>query len=50
MRGIITRLSEHGLGNVIELRPPLILTRQDGRLIAERFAEALELVRRGSSA
>ena len=45
-RGIITRLSEHGQGNVIELRPPLILTLEDARLIAERFSEALQLMGR----
>ena len=45
-RGVVTRLSEHGLGNVIELRPPLILTPEDARVIAERFSEALELMRR----
>lgn len=43
-RGVITRLSEHGLGNVIELRPPLILTHEDAALIARRFAEALEML------
>jgi 4-aminobutyrate aminotransferase len=48
--GVITRLSEHGQGNVIELRPPLILTPEDGRLIAERFRAALELVRRAARA
>lgn len=41
-RGVITRVSEHGLGNVIELRPPLILTPQDAHLVADRFGEALE--------
>ncbi len=40
-RGVITRVSEHGLGNVIELRPPLILNLEDAHLIADRFAEAL---------
>lgn len=48
-RGIITRVSEHGQGNTIELRPPLILTPEDGRLIADRFGEALELMRRACS-
>ncbi|HEX6345760.1 aspartate aminotransferase family protein [Umezawaea sp.] len=42
--GVITRVSEHGLGNVIELRPPLVLTVDDAHLIADRFAEALETV------
>lgn len=41
-RFVITRISEHGQGNVIELRPPLILTPQDAHLIADRFGEALE--------
>lgn len=41
-RSVITRVSEHGLGNVIELRPPLVLTVEDAHLIADRFAEALE--------
>lgn len=45
-RGVVTRLSEHGRGNAIELRPPLILTHADARLVAERFREALELMRR----
>lgn len=45
-RGIVTRLSEHGLGNVIELRPPLILDDADARLIVERFGEALTLMRK----
>ena len=45
-RGVITRVSEHGQGNTIELRPPLILTPQDARLIAARFGEALESMRR----
>ncbi|MGC0419770.1 aspartate aminotransferase family protein [Embleya sp. AB8] len=40
-RGVLTRVSEHGLGNVIELRPPLILTPADAHLIADRFGEAL---------
>ncbi|WP_406299519.1 aspartate aminotransferase family protein [Embleya sp. NBC_00888] len=44
-RGILTRVSEHGLGNVIELRPPLILTPADAHLIADRFGEALEMLR-----
>ncbi|WP_406486371.1 aspartate aminotransferase family protein [Streptomyces sp. NBC_01563] len=41
-RFVITRVSEHGQGNVIEMRPPLILTEQDAHLIADRFGEALE--------
>jgi 4-aminobutyrate aminotransferase len=41
-RAVITRVSEHGLGNVIELRPPLVLTPEDAGLIADRFGEALE--------
>lgn len=47
-RGVITRLSEHGMGNVIELRPPLILSLEDAQLIADRFGEALELMRRAA--
>jgi 4-aminobutyrate aminotransferase-like enzyme len=43
-RRVVTRVSEHGLGNVIELRPPLILTHDDARLVAGRFAEAVEMV------
>lgn len=43
-RRVITRVSEYGLGNVIELRPPLILTEPDAHLIADRFAEALEIL------
>jgi 4-aminobutyrate aminotransferase-like enzyme len=42
-RRVVTRVSEHGQGNVIELRPPLILTVDDARLIADRFGEALEM-------
>jgi 4-aminobutyrate aminotransferase len=49
-RGIITRLSEHGQGNVIELRPPLILGHKDGKLIAEGFGDALELIQRAACA
>ncbi|MBV9143226.1 MAG: aspartate aminotransferase family protein [Pseudonocardiales bacterium] len=40
--GVVTRVSEHGLGNVIELRPPLILTPSDAHLIADRFGAALD--------
>ncbi|HEV7806366.1 MAG TPA: aspartate aminotransferase family protein [Solirubrobacteraceae bacterium] len=47
-RGIVTRVSEHGLGNVIELRPPLILAHADAHLIADRFGEALESLRDGA--
>ncbi|WP_406279661.1 aspartate aminotransferase family protein [Embleya sp. NBC_00896] len=43
-RGVLTRVSEHGAGNVIELRPPLILTPADARLIADRFGEAVESI------
>ncbi|GAB2580117.1 aminotransferase class III-fold pyridoxal phosphate-dependent enzyme [Streptomyces capparidis] len=39
--GVLTRVSEHGLGNVIELRPPLITTPEDAHLIADRFGDAL---------
>jgi 4-aminobutyrate aminotransferase-like enzyme len=39
--GVITRVSEHGLGNVIELRPPLTLELVDAGLIADRFGEAM---------
>jgi len=42
--GVITRVSEQGEGNVIELRPPLVLTLEDAGLIADRFAAALEEV------
>jgi 4-aminobutyrate aminotransferase len=42
--GVLTRVSEHGLGNVIELRPPLILTPEDAHLVADRFGEAVEAV------
>ncbi|WP_433189058.1 aspartate aminotransferase family protein [Actinoallomurus sp. CA-150999] len=44
-RAVITRVSEHGQGNVIELRPPLVLTAEDAGLIADRFGEALETLR-----
>ncbi|MDT0317663.1 aspartate aminotransferase family protein [Streptomyces millisiae] len=43
-RGLLTRVSEHGQGNVIELRPPLILTPAEAHLIADGFGEALELL------
>jgi 4-aminobutyrate aminotransferase-like enzyme len=39
---VITRVSEHGQGNVIELRPPLVLSVEDAHLVADRFGEALE--------
>jgi validone 7-phosphate aminotransferase len=38
---VITRVSEHGQGNVIELRPPLVLSAEDANLVADRFGEAL---------
>jgi validone 7-phosphate aminotransferase len=41
-RRVITRVSEHGQGNVIELRPPLVLSVEDAGLVADRFGEALE--------
>jgi validone 7-phosphate aminotransferase len=41
-RRVITRVSEHGEGNVIELRPPLVLSVEDAGLVADRFGEALE--------
>jgi 4-aminobutyrate aminotransferase len=41
-RRVITRVSEHGQGNVIELRPPLVLSVEDANLVADRFGEALE--------
>jgi 4-aminobutyrate aminotransferase-like enzyme len=41
-RAVITRVSEHGQGNVIELRPPLVLSAEDANLVADRFGEALE--------
>ncbi|MFE1451641.1 aspartate aminotransferase family protein [Streptomyces olivaceoviridis] len=40
--GILTRVSEHGEGSTIELRPPLILTPADAHMVADRFGEALE--------
>ncbi|WP_425086257.1 aspartate aminotransferase family protein, partial [Streptomyces hainanensis] len=40
-RGLLTRVSEHGEGNVIELRPPLVLTPAEAHLIADRFGEAV---------
>lgn len=42
--GVITRVSEHGRGNVIELRPPLILSLDDARIIADRFGEAMDRI------
>lgn len=48
-RCVITRVSEHGQGNVIELRPPLILSAEDGHKIADRFGEALELMSKTGS-
>ncbi|MEU3855367.1 aspartate aminotransferase family protein [Streptomyces sp. NPDC029554] len=42
--GILTRVSEHGQGSTIELRPPLILTPAEAHTIADRFGEALEAV------
>ena len=39
---VLTRVSEHGQGNVIELRPPLVLSIEDANLVADRFGEALE--------
>ncbi|ACU35944.1 aspartate aminotransferase family protein [Actinosynnema mirum] len=41
-RGVVTRVSEHGEGNVIELRPPLVLSVEDAHLVADRFGEALD--------
>ena len=43
---LITRVSEHGRGNVIELRPPLILTLEEAKLIAHGFSDALDAIRR----
>ncbi|WP_052845076.1 aspartate aminotransferase family protein [Streptomyces sp. NRRL S-31] len=43
-RGVLTRVSEHGAGSTIELRPPLVLTPAEAHLIADRFAEALDAV------
>ncbi|MFC9220774.1 aspartate aminotransferase family protein [Streptomyces hygroscopicus] len=42
--GILTRVSEHGNGSTIELRPPLILTPAEAHTIADRFGEALEAI------
>lgn len=44
--GVITRVSEQGEGNVIELRPPLVLTLDEADLIADRFTAVLEEVSR----
>jgi validone 7-phosphate aminotransferase len=41
-QGVLTRVSEHGLGNVIELRPPLVLDPADAHLVADRFGAALD--------
>ncbi|MFI2429147.1 aspartate aminotransferase family protein [Streptomyces sp. NPDC018955] len=42
--GVLTRVSEHGDGSTIELRPPLILTPADAHTVADRFGEALEVI------
>ncbi|HEX6355394.1 aspartate aminotransferase family protein [Actinophytocola sp.] len=44
-QGVLTRVSEHGLGNVIELRPPLVLSPADAHLVADRFGAALDELR-----
>ncbi len=38
--GLLTRLSEHGQGNVIEIRPALIITSKEVDEVLVRFAEA----------
>ena len=43
-RGLIVRVSEHGRGNVVEMRPPLILTEDQARTIVARFGEACDVV------
>ncbi|MEU0844703.1 aspartate aminotransferase family protein [Streptomyces sp. NPDC005962] len=42
--GVLTRVSEHGSGSTIELRPPLILTPAEAHTVADRFGEALEAI------
>lgn len=43
-QGLITRVSEHGRGNVIELRPALILTPLECEQILSRFKQAVSQV------
>lgn len=45
-RGMIIRISEHGRGNVFEVRPSLILTEEQAHEIADRFEEACDASRR----
>jgi 4-aminobutyrate aminotransferase len=40
MRKLLVRIAEHGVGNVIELRPPLILNKDQAQEIIKRFEEA----------
>lgn len=39
-QGLIVRISEHGRGNVVEIRPALIVTDADVREILQRFEQA----------
>ncbi len=45
--GLISRISEHGEGNVIKFRPPLILTQQDVFITLDQVRSTLPLVRDG---
>jgi 4-aminobutyrate aminotransferase-like enzyme len=39
--GLLLRTSEYGRGNVVKIRPPLILTRQEADLICDRLEQVL---------
>jgi 4-aminobutyrate aminotransferase len=39
-QGVIIRISEHGRGNVVEIRPALICTDSDIAEILQRFEQA----------
>ncbi|CAH2787287.1 MAG: Aminotransferase, class III [uncultured Caballeronia sp.] len=43
-QGVIVRISEHGRGNVMEIRPALISTEQDVTEIIQRFERACDAV------
>lgn len=43
-QGVIVRISEHGRGNVVEVRPALITTGQDVADILRRFGTACEAI------
>lgn len=43
-QGLIVRISEHGRGNVVEMRPALIATEQDIQEILERFEVACQAI------